>query len=51
MSRTYADVGKQALVALIGSTGHLELSVNQGSASRLTRVRKGAPVRVDWSRA
>ena len=48
LSRTYADVRKGALAALVGSTGHLEISVNQGNASRVTRVRKGAPVHVDW---
>lgn len=48
LSRTYADVRKGALAALVGSTGHLEISVNQGDASRLTRVRRGALVRVDW---
>jgi S-adenosyl-L-methionine hydrolase (adenosine-forming) len=48
LSRTYSDVRKGALAALVGSTGHLEISANQGNASRLTRVRKGAPVRVDW---
>lgn len=49
LSRTYADVRKGGVAALVGSTGHLEISVNQGSARRLTRVRRGTPVLVDWS--
>jgi S-adenosylmethionine hydrolase len=51
LSRTYADVRKGGWAALVGSTGHLEISVNQGSASRRTRLRKGTPVHVDWPRS
>ncbi len=46
LSRTYSDARKGELLALVGSTGHLEISVNQGSASRVTRIKKGTPVRV-----
>jgi S-adenosylmethionine hydrolase len=46
LSRTYADAKKGELIALVGSTGHLEISVNQGSASRVTRLKKGTLVRV-----
>jgi S-adenosylmethionine hydrolase len=49
LSRTYADAKKGELLALVGSTGHLEISVNQGSASRATRIGKGAAVRVTRS--
>lgn len=46
LSRTYADGKKGELLALVGSTGHLEISVNQGSASRATRIKRGARVSV-----
>lgn len=46
LSRTYSDAKKGGLLALVGSTGHLEISVNQGSASRVTRIKKGTPVLV-----
>jgi hypothetical protein len=46
LSDTYASAKPGALLALIGSTGHLEISVNQGDASRRTGARKGDPVRV-----
>jgi len=41
LARTYADAPLGRLLALVGSTGHLEISVNQGSASQATRARKG----------
>ena len=50
LSRTYADVPKGGLLALIGSTDHLELSVNQGSAAKAARIHKGDRVLVTRSR-
>ncbi|MBV8881786.1 MAG: SAM-dependent chlorinase/fluorinase [Planctomycetaceae bacterium] len=49
LSGSYADAKKGELLALVGSTGHLEISVNQGSAMGKTRIRKGAPVQVTRS--
>ena len=46
LCRTYADVHQGGLLALVGSTGHLEISVNQGSAVKAAGVRKGAAVTV-----
>jgi len=51
MSRSYADTRKGELLALVGSTGHLEISVNQGSASRSARIRRGDRVLVTRTRA
>lgn len=50
LSRSYADVRKGHLLALIGSTGHLEISVNQGNARRVSGVRKGDRVLVTRAR-
>lgn len=50
LSRSYADVPKGALLAIVGSTGHLEISVNQGSASRAARIRRGDRVLVTRGR-
>jgi len=43
---TYGQVQSGEAVAIIGSTGMLEISVNQGSAEQLLNVHKGAPVSV-----
>jgi S-adenosyl-L-methionine hydrolase (adenosine-forming) len=50
LSRSYADVPKGDLLALVGSTGHLEISVNQGSASIAARIRRGDRVLVTRAR-
>ncbi len=44
--QTYAEVRKGALVALIGSTGLLEISVREGSAEEMLGRGKGATVEV-----
>lgn len=46
LSRSYADAPKGGLLALVGSTGHLEISVNQGSAQSAARIRRGDRVLV-----
>ena len=43
---TYSDRPAGELLALIDSTGHLEIAVNRGNAARLTGCRIGDPVRV-----
>jgi S-adenosyl-L-methionine hydrolase (adenosine-forming) len=45
LSRTYGDVRKGALLALVGSTGYVEISVNQGSALK-AGIHKGDTVTV-----
>ncbi len=44
VDRTYGDREPGALVALIGSSGYLELAVNQGSAAQLLGCAKGEAV-------
>src|SRR5882672_1217397 len=50
LSRSYADAKKGALLALVGSTGHLEISVNQGSARKAARIQRGDRVLVTRTR-
>jgi hypothetical protein len=40
--KTYDEVAKGRLLLLFGSSGRLEISVNQGSAARQIRVEPGA---------
>jgi S-adenosyl-L-methionine hydrolase (adenosine-forming) len=44
--RTYAEVAAGEACGLIGGSGRLEVAVNQGSAEREVRARRGAAVRV-----
>ncbi len=46
VSRTYAEVGLGALLAVIGSTGLLEISTNRGSAADVLGVGRRTHVRV-----
>lgn len=46
LAQTYADVPPGEACALVGSSGLLEIAVNQGDASRLLGASRGAPVRV-----
>ncbi|MCS7222098.1 MAG: SAM-dependent chlorinase/fluorinase [Anaerolineae bacterium] len=46
LSRTYSDVPGGHLLALIGSTGALELAVREGNAARTLGIGVGEPVRV-----
>lgn len=43
---TYSEVEKGTLCALVGSTGYLEIAVNNGSAAALLGASRGAPVSV-----
>ncbi len=49
VSRTYAEAGLGELLAVIGSTGLLELSTNQGSAADVLGVGRRTRVRVTQS--
>jgi S-adenosylmethionine hydrolase len=50
LSRSYADAHKGGLLALVGSTGHLEISVNHGSARKTARIKRGDRVLVTRTR-
>jgi S-adenosylmethionine hydrolase len=44
---TYSEAPAGAVCALFGSSDHLELAVNGGSAAKVLRLGRGAPVRID----
>jgi len=46
--RTYSEVEPGDVLALVGSTGHLEISVCQGSGARELGLRAGDPVELRW---
>ena len=45
LSSTYADVQRGQLLALVGSSGMLELSVREGSAALMLGVGENVPVK------
>jgi S-adenosylmethionine hydrolase len=47
--RTYADQPEMTLIALIGSSGKLELAIVGDSAAVMLGERVGAPVLITWS--
>ena len=49
LRRTYGDVGFRELLAVVGSSGFIEVSANCGSAAALLGVGRRAPVRVSRS--
>lgn len=48
LSHSYADGPKGKLLAIWGSWGYLELSVNQGSAQKLLSISKGAKLTIRY---
>jgi S-adenosylmethionine hydrolase len=48
LSRTYGDAPQGALIALVGSSGRLELALVGGSAAAATQARCGERVLVTW---
>jgi hypothetical protein len=46
MVRTYGEAPPGVPVALVGSSGYLEIAVNQGNAAELLGLVEGQPVRV-----
>jgi S-adenosyl-L-methionine hydrolase (adenosine-forming) len=44
----YGNRKQGELIALIGSSGYLELAVVNGSAGKMLRIESGAPVAVEW---
>lgn len=51
LSRTFSDVGRGELVAYVGSSGHLEIAVRDGSAAARLGVRIGDPIHVKGAAA
>jgi S-adenosylmethionine hydrolase len=45
-ARTYAEGRPGELFVIIGSTGYLEISVNQGSAAELVECQPGSSVEI-----
>ena len=50
VARSYADVAPGDLLALAGSSGHLEVAVRNGNAAAALKAQIGAPVRVTLCR-
>ena len=46
--KTYGDQPQMTLVAIIGSSGYLELAIVGDSAAMMLGVRAGTPVAVVW---
>lgn len=46
--RTYAEVAPGDLLALVGSTGHLEVAVREGSGAKALALERGDPVELRW---
>jgi S-adenosylmethionine hydrolase len=46
--RTYSDHPAMTLIALVGSSGHLELAIVNENAAMMLGVRVGTPVVVSW---
>jgi S-adenosylmethionine hydrolase len=47
--KTYSSVKKEEILATIGSNNHLEISVNQGNASKLLNVKAGNNFKISIS--
>ncbi|MGD2145658.1 MAG: SAM-dependent chlorinase/fluorinase [Anaerolineae bacterium] len=48
LHRTYADVEHGQLLALVGSEGHLEIAVREGSGADELGLKPGDPVELSW---
>jgi S-adenosylmethionine hydrolase len=47
LSRTFADVERGSWLAYVGSSGHLEIAIREGSAAEALGLEVGAPLRVE----
>jgi len=47
LARTYAETALGELFAIVGSSGYLEVAVNQGSAAKMLGVGTGSPVELE----
>ncbi len=50
VARSYADVAPGDLLALVGSSGHVEVAMRNGNAAAALKAQIGAPVRVTLHR-
>ncbi len=48
IQQTYGDQPPMTLIALVGSSGYLELSIVNDNAAEMLGIRPGAPVLVQW---
>ncbi|MGD9028875.1 MAG: SAM-dependent chlorinase/fluorinase [Anaerolineae bacterium] len=48
LHRTYANVARGEVLALVGSEGHLEIAVREGSGAERLGLRPGDPVELCW---
>ena len=46
LARSYAEMPPGELFAIVGSSGYLEISVNQESAAKMLGCETGAPVEI-----
>ncbi|HET92354.1 MAG TPA: hypothetical protein ENN99_16690 [Chloroflexi bacterium] len=46
--RAYAEAERDRVLAVVGSTGHLEIAVREGNAARQLELSPGDPVVVQW---
>jgi S-adenosylmethionine hydrolase len=49
LAETYSQGAQGELLAIIGSSGFLEISINKGNAARTLAVQRGAEVIVELS--
>jgi hypothetical protein len=49
LSRTYADVERGEVLALVGSEGHVEIAVREGSGAERLGLQPGDLVELHWS--
>jgi S-adenosylmethionine hydrolase len=49
ISRSYFEIKEKSLGALVGSSGFLELAVNQGSAQELLKAKAGERIKIDFT--
>lgn len=47
LARTYAETALGELFAIVGSSGYIEVAVNQGSAAKMLGVAVGSPVELE----
>jgi S-adenosylmethionine hydrolase len=47
LARTFAETGIGELFAIVGSSGYVEVAVNQGSAAKMLGVGTGSPVELE----
>jgi hypothetical protein len=46
LKKGYWEGKKGELIALLGSSGFLEISVNEGNAQKVLKVKRGDPIQI-----